>query len=52
MTDIKITKEQLDELVKFINQIPTQWGLPLIQFFGQLQAEQNPQAPQEEVKED
>lgn len=49
MTDIKITKEQLDELVKFINQIPTQWGLPLIQFFGQLQAEQ---APKEEIKED
>lgn len=48
MTDIKITKEQLDELVKFINTIPTAYGLPLIQFFGQLQAEQS----KEEVKED
>lgn len=42
MSEIKITKEQLDELVKFINTIPTAYGLPLIQFFGQLQAEQTP----------
>ena len=49
MTDIKITKEQLEDLVKFINQIPTQWGLPLVNFFAQLQQEQT---PKEEVKED
>lgn len=48
MTDIKITKEQLEELVKFINTIPTAYGLPLIQFFGQLQVEQS----KEELKED
>jgi hypothetical protein len=49
MSDIKITKEQLEELVKFINTIPTAYGLPLVQFFGQLQAEQT---PKEELKED
>jgi hypothetical protein len=48
MNEVKITKEQLEELIKFINTIPTAYGLPLIQFFGQLQAEQS----KEEVKED
>ena len=48
MNEVKITKEQLEELVKFINTIPTAYGLPLIQFFGQLQVEQT----KEEVKED
>jgi hypothetical protein len=47
MNEVKITKEQLEELVKFINTIPTAYGLPLIQFFGQLQAEQS-----QEKKED
>lgn len=46
---LKLNQEQLDELVKFINTIPTAYGLPLIQFFGQLQAEQ---APKEEEKVD
>lgn len=42
---ITINQEQIKELEKFINQIPTQYGLPLLQFFAKLDAEQNP--PQE-----
>lgn len=48
---IQLNEQQVKDLITFINKIPTEFGLPLIQFFGQLQAEQNPQTPQEEVKE-
>ena len=41
MNDLKISQQQLDELVKFINQVPTQWGHPLITFFSKLIEEQN-----------
>ena len=47
---ITINNEQLKELEAFINQIPTQYGLPLLQFLGKLNAEQNP--PVEDAKVD
>ena len=40
---ITINEQQLKDLELFINQIPTQYGLPLLQFLGKLNAEQNPQ---------
>jgi hypothetical protein len=46
---ITINNDQLKELEAFINQIPTAYGLPLIQFLGKLNAEQNP--PVEEITE-
>ena len=46
---ITINNDQLKELEAFINQIPTQYGLPLLKFLGKLNAEQNP--PVEEAKE-
>jgi hypothetical protein len=39
---ITINQEQIKELEAFINQIPTQYGLPLLQFLGKLAQEQNP----------
>lgn len=44
---ITLNEQHLKDLESYINQIPTQWGLPLIQFLGKLNAEQNPQQPQE-----
>ncbi len=36
---ITINETQLKELEAFINQIPTAYGLPLLQFLGKLNAE-------------
>ena len=47
---ITINNDQIKELEAFINQIPTAYGLPLLQFLGKLIAEQNP--PVEEAKVD
>ena len=47
---VTINEQQLKDLEAFINQIPTQYGLPLLQFLGKLNAEQNP--PVEEAKLD
>lgn len=47
---ITISEQQLKDLEAFINQIPTAYGLPLLQFLGKLNAEQNPQV--EEAKLD
>ena len=47
---ITINNDQLKELEAFINTIPTAYGLPLVQFLGKLNAEQNP--PVEEVNAD
>ena len=47
---ITINEQQLKDLEAFINQIPTIYGLPLLQFLGKLNAEQNP--PVEEVNAD
>lgn len=30
---IEITQQELNELIKFANEIPTRFGLPLLQFF-------------------
>jgi hypothetical protein len=49
---IQLNEQQVKDLLVYIGKIPTDFGLPLVQFFNQLNAEQNPQAPQEEVKED
>jgi hypothetical protein len=45
---ITLNETQIKELEAFINTIPTAYGLPLLQFLGKLNAEQNPQT---EVKE-
>ena len=47
---ITINNDQLKELEAFINQIPSAYGLPLLQFLGKLNAEQNP--PVEEANQD
>jgi hypothetical protein len=47
---ITLSTEQLKDLEAFINQIPTAYGLPLLQFLGKINAEQNP--PVEEAKLD
>ena len=49
MKKIELNEEHLKSLEAFINTIPTAYGLPLLQFLGKLNAEQNP--PQE-TKED
>jgi hypothetical protein len=46
---LQLNEQQVKELEAFINQIPTQYGLPLLQFLGKIAQEQNPQT---EVKED
>jgi len=46
---LNLSDENLKELEAFINTIPTAYGLPLLQFLGKLNAEQNP--PIEEAKE-
>jgi len=40
---ITLSTEQLKELEAFINQMPTMYGLPLLQYLGKINAEQNPQ---------
>jgi hypothetical protein len=47
---ITINETQLKELEAFINQIPTAYGLPLLQFLGKLNAEQNPQTTTESTE--
>jgi hypothetical protein len=50
---ITLNEQQLKELEQFINTIPTAYGLPLLQFLGKLNAEQNPQQESKtEVTED
>ncbi len=49
---ITLNETQLKELEAFINQIPTQYGLPLLQFLGKLAQEQNPPQVQEPQTED
>jgi len=45
---LTLNEQQIKELEAFINQIPTQYGLPLLQFLGKLAQEQNP--PQESTE--
>lgn len=44
---ITLNEQHLKDLEAYINKIPTEFGLPLIQFLGKLNAEQNPQPVQE-----
>jgi len=39
---ITLSEQNLQDLKAFINKIPTEIGLPLLEFFGKLQQEQNP----------
>ena len=45
---ITLNEQQLKDLEAFINQIPTAYGLPLLQYLGKINAEQNPQPQNEE----
>jgi hypothetical protein len=45
---IQLTKEQLEDLKKFINTIPTMYGVPLLNFFAQLEQEQKTEEPKTE----
>jgi len=45
---IQLTEQNLKELETFINEIPTKYGIPLLEFFAKLAQEQK---PKEEVKE-
>ncbi len=44
---IQLNEQHLADLKAFINKIPTEFGLPLLTFFGQLE---QAQAPKEETK--
>ena len=39
---ITLSEEKLQELNAFIQEMPTKFGLPLIQFFNQIVEEQKP----------
>jgi hypothetical protein len=39
---LTLNEQQLNDLKAFINKIPTEFGLPLLTFFGQLEQEQKP----------
>ena len=39
---LQLNEQQLTDLKAFINKIPTEFGLPLLTFFGQLEHEQKP----------
>ena len=47
---LQLNEQHLKDLEAYINTIPTQFGLPLLQFLGKLNVEQNP--PVEEAKVD
>jgi hypothetical protein len=40
---IKLNEEQLNELNQFCQELPTKYGVPLLQWFKKIQDEQNPQ---------
>ena len=50
---ITLSQENLKELESFINKIPTEFGLPLLNFFGKLAEDQKPkEAKVVDLKED
>jgi hypothetical protein len=49
---ITLNETQLKELEAYINQIPTAYGLPLLQFLGKIAQDQNPPQVQELQTED
>lgn len=44
---IKLSQEQVKELEAYIQEMPVKYGLPLLNFFQKLNAEQNPEPKQE-----
>lgn len=44
---LTLNEQHMADLKAFINKIPTEFGLPLLTFFGQLEQEQK---PAEEIK--
>jgi hypothetical protein len=42
---ITLSEQNLKELETFINEIPTKYGIPLLEFFGKLAKEQKPEEP-------
>lgn len=44
---LTLNEQHMVDLKAFINKIPTEFGLPLLTFFGQLEHEQK---PAEEIK--
>ena len=47
---LQLNETQLKELEAYINQIPTAYGLPLLQFLGKIAQEQNPQTTTESTE--
>jgi hypothetical protein len=45
---ITLNEQQLNELNQFCQELPTKYGVPLLQWFKQIQDEQNPQKEQKE----
>lgn len=45
---LTLNEQQLADLKAFINKIPTEFGLPLLTFFGQLEHEQKPDEAKKE----
>jgi hypothetical protein len=39
---IQLNEKDLNELQAYINKIPTEFGLPLLNFFGKLSEDQKP----------
>jgi len=44
---ITLNEEQLNELNQFCQELPTKYGVPLLQWFKKIQDEQNPQKEQD-----
>ncbi len=42
---INLSEQNLKDLETFINEMPTKYGLPLLEFFGKLNREQNQEVP-------
>lgn len=45
---ITLNEQHMADLKAFINKIPTEFGLPLLTFFGQLEHEQKPEETKQE----
>ena len=47
---ITLNEEQVKQLDAYFQEMPTKYGLPLIQFLSKLAQEQNPEEVKEEVE--
>jgi 3'-phosphoadenosine 5'-phosphosulfate sulfotransferase (PAPS reductase)/FAD synthetase len=45
---VTLTQQELIELKNFANEIPTKYGLPILQFLQQKEQEQKEQEPKEQ----